>query len=93
MPGEKGLLNLLIHQGFTVERVVGENHFKPEAALVALRDKEVVLDYDTYSLLMDPEALITYGFDTQKNLCCKRPPKVLGVNITADGKVKMVRRP
>ncbi len=88
---EIGLLNLLFHEGYEIERMTGENRFEPERSLKDLHDKQVTLDFDTYASLMTPQTALVYNFDRMRGRgsCCKVKPESDEVSITSNGLVKI----
>lgn len=88
-----GLLNLFIQEGYTVDRVIGENQYAPEESLTALQNKSVQLSIHTHAPLMHKQSLLYYDSVKRRNPscrnCCVANEELVSVNITKNGKIKL----
>lgn len=88
-----GLLNLFVQEGYTVDRVIGENQYAPEESLTALQNKSVQLSLQTHVPLMHEKSLLYYDTVKKRNRscrnCCVANEELVSVNITKNGKIKL----
>lgn len=90
LQGQLGLLNLLRHEGYNIEKVIGENQTEPEPTLESFKDQNIELQGSEYLYRMSEHSLMLYyNKNNIRKSYCKTKASQNKLNLTSNGNITL----